>query len=482
MNACASSEPSRWISEPSGEDNRAAAVQPGNTERRAQLCPVCPGPARAEPAHGGTSELDAVDGLDTVHHPAMAVRDAPMPAPVPVPDPVTEARLRVCMMVTYDMASPGGGVKQHALHLAASLRRLGDEVMLVGPSSVPTDEPDVHSFGGIVNIPGNGSDNHLGLLVSPRAIARFFREHPFDVIHIHEPLQPALSYWSVWLTRRIAHVATFHAFMEEESVMLRWARRAWGATLFPWIQRAIAVSAPAARYASVAWRRELSIIPNGVPTDIFTPPVTHHHGTQVKLLFVGRIGDPRKGARFLFEAYAGLVARKLPVTLDVVGELGQADPPPELPGLTYHGAVAFDRLGELYRACDVFVAPSTGQESFGIVLLEAMASAKPVVCSDIEGYRQVATTEGSTLVTPSDAGALEAALARVVSTDPDTRRRHGELNRRHAEAFDYDRLAERVRHEYRLAIAAYRAGAAGAPRAGRPGRPAPAAEPAGSED
>jgi phosphatidylinositol alpha-mannosyltransferase len=392
----------------------------------------------------------------------MALRNAPMPTPVPV----SEGRLRVCMMVTYDMASPGGGVKQHALHLAASLRRLGDDVMLVGPSSVPTDEPDVHSFGGIVNIPANGSDNNLGLLVSPRAIARFFREHHFDVIHIHEPLQPALSYWSVWLTRRVPHVATFHAFMEEEGLLLRWARKAWGATMFPWIQRAIAVSEPAARYASGAWNRELSIIPNGVPTDIFTPHKHHdhhhhhHHGGRVKLLFVGRIGDVRMGARYLVEAYAALVASGLPVTLDVVGELGQAEPPPLLPGLTYHGAVAFDRLSALYRNCDVFVAPSTGQESFGIVLLEAMASAKPVVCSDIEGYRQVATTEGSTLVAPSDAGALADALARVTRTDPEIRRRHGELNRRHAETFDYDRLAERVRHEYRLAIAACRAGVA----------------------
>jgi phosphatidylinositol alpha-mannosyltransferase len=363
------------------------------------------------------------------------------------------------MMVTYDMASPGGGVKQHALHLAASLRRLGDEVMLVGPSSVPTHEPGVHSFGGIINIPGNGSDNKLGLLASPRAIARFFRNHRFDVIHIHEPLQPALSYWSVWLTRRIAHVATFHAFMEHESFALRWARKLCSAMLFPWIQRAIAVSEPAARYARAAWHRELPIIPNGVPTRIFTPPrelAEAAPGAPVKLLFVGRIGDARKGARYLFEAYAGLVAHNLPVTLEVVGELGGAAAPPELPGLVYHGAVDFQRLTELYRSCDVFVAPSTGGESFGIVLLEAMASGKPVVCSDIEGYRQVATTEGSTLVAPSDAAALEAALARVVQLPREVLRRHGELNRRHAEAFDYDRLAERVRGEYLQAIAARR--------------------------
>lgn len=387
----------------------------------------------------------------------MAVRNVHAPASISV----SSGRLRVCMMVTYDMASPGGGVKQHAVHLADSLRRLGDDVMLVGPSSVPTNEPNVHSFPGVVNVRANGSDNYLGIWVSPRAIARFFREHSFDVIHIHEPLQPALSYWSVWLTRRIPHVATFHAFTEREGRMLRWARKVWGAPLFPWIQRAIAVSGPAARYASDAWKRQLTIIPNGVPTQIFTPPSASDqpepHARPIKLLFVGRIGDARKGARFLFDAYAGLVARKLNVTLDIVGELGEAAPPPPLPGLTYHGAVPFDQLPGLYRGCDVFVAPSTGQESFGIVLLEAMASGKPVVCSDIEGYRQVATTEGSTLVPPSDATALEHALAEVVERDRATLARHGEVNRRHAEAFDYDRLAERVRGEYQLAIAACRA-------------------------
>jgi phosphatidylinositol alpha-mannosyltransferase len=255
--------------------------------------------------------------------------------------------------------------------------------------------------------------------------------------------------------------------MERESMGLKWARKLWGATMFPWIQRAIAVSEPAARYARSAWRRELPIIPNGVPTTIFTPqlnPPPPIAGAPVKLLFVGRIGDARKGAKYLFEAYAGLAARKLPVTLDVVGELGGAAPPPELPGLTYHGAVSFARLTELYRACDAFVAPSTGGESFGIVLLEAMASGKPVVCSDIEGYRQVATTEGSTLVPPSDARALEEALARIARTPLDTLRRFGAGNRQHAEAFDYDRLAQRVRREYQLAIAAASPGAwAGAP-------------------
>jgi phosphatidylinositol alpha-mannosyltransferase len=356
------------------------------------------------------------------------------------------------MMVTYDMASPGGGVKHHAQQLAAALRRRGDHVVVVGPSSVPIGEPDTHTFRGIANVPANGSDNMLGLFVSPLAIARFFRARPFDVIHVHEPLQPALSYWSTWATRRVPHVATFHAYAEREGRPLTLARRAWGATIFPFFQRGIAVSEPAARYARHAWERPLAIIPNGVPTDLFTPPTHHHINGHVRLLFVGRLGDRRKGARFLFDAYRGLVARKLPVTLDVVGELGDAEPPPPLAGLRYHGAVGFDKLVELYRGCDVFVAPSTGQESFGIVLLEAMASAKPVVCSDIDGYRQVAHPSGAYLVPPADARALEQQLAAVVQLDPDTRLRQGALNRRVAEQYDWDRLAERVRHEYLGAI------------------------------
>jgi len=386
---------------------------------------------------------------DTLQSSVMVVRNSVAPATIAT---APERRLRVCMVVTYDMASPGGGVKQHAVHLAAALRRHGDEVLVIGPSSVPSHEPDVRSFDGIVNVSSNDSDNLMGLFVSPRELAQLFKRERFDVIHIHEPLVPLLSYWTVWLTRELPHVATFHAYREHERRVLTLARRAAAATVFPWLQRGIAVSEPAAAYAKAVWDRELAIIPNGVPTEIFTPASTIARGNPAKLLFVGRLGDVRKGARFMFEAYAGLVARGLPVTLDVVGELGTVPPPPALRGLTYHGAVPFEQLIELYRACDVFVAPSTGGESFGIVLLEAMASGKPVVCSDIAGYRQVATTEGSVRVPPSDAWALEEALARVVALDPEIRRRHGEANRRHAESFSYDRIAERVRIEYEHAI------------------------------
>jgi phosphatidylinositol alpha-mannosyltransferase len=360
------------------------------------------------------------------------------------------------MMVTYDLASPCGGVKHHAQQLAAALRRHGDEVTLVGPASSPIRDEHTKTFSGIVNIRGNGSDNMLGIFVRPWQVAKYFRQNQFDVIHIHEPAQPSLSYWSVWMTRKTPHVATFHAYNEHDTKTFTFARKLWAPTMFPFFQRAIAVSEPAAKYASVAWKRPLSIIPNGVPTDIFTPApvklIGDNVNAPVKLLFVGRIGDRRKGARYLFDAYRTLIDRGLKVTLDVAGELGQAEPPPELPGLRYHGAVNFDRLVQLYRECDVFVAPSTGQESFGIVLLEAMSSAKPVVCSDIDGYRQVAIPDGSYLVPPTDTAALAERLAHVVQLDPAARRRLGDINRKAALRYDWDQLAYRVRDEYLAAI------------------------------
>ncbi|MFT3697468.1 MAG: glycosyltransferase family 4 protein [Kofleriaceae bacterium] len=358
------------------------------------------------------------------------------------------------MMVTYDLAAACGGVKHHAQQLANALRRRGDEVTIVGPASKPIKDEHSHTFPGVVNIQANGSDNELGIFVRPWQVAKFFRHNKFDVIHIHEPAQPSLSYWSVWLTRKIPHVATFHAYAESESKAFTFARKLWAPTMFPFFQRAIAVSEPAKKYASMVWKRPLEVIPNGVPTGIFTPAPTKlfEAAAPLKLLFVGRIGDKRKGARYMFEAYRQLRERGVNVTLDVAGELGGADQPAPIPGMTYHGPVNFDRLVQLYRDCDLFVAPSTGQESFGIVLLEAMSAAKPVVCSDIDGYRQVAVKDGSFLVPPCDAKALADQIEQVSKLDVNARRKIGEINRKAALGYDWERLADRVRDEYCAAI------------------------------
>lgn len=353
------------------------------------------------------------------------------------------------MVVGYDLSEPGG-VKHHALELAQNLRMRGDQVCVVGPSSGPVDGNHVVPFKGVWRAVSNGSDNAFGLLVAPWQVWWYFRRNRFDVIHVHEPLLPSLAYWAIWATPRTPHVATFHAFGEHRSPTLRAAERLGALTLYPLIQGAIAVSSAAADYAANAWQRSMTVIPNGVSTQLFTPRPNARSKT-LRLLFVGRLSDERKGIKYLLEAFRAVRELGVAVTLDVVGE-NHGQPIQAVEGVTFHGRLPLDRLVERYRACDVFVAPSTGQESFGIVLLEAMACGKAIICSDIEGYRSTAAHEGALLVPPRDSGALALAIE-TLAFDPAGVLRMGEFNRVRALPYDWTCVADRLRDEYRLAIA-----------------------------
>lgn len=373
--------------------------------------------------------------------------------------------LRVAVVVPYDVAEEGG-VKRHAFHVAASLRRSGDDVTVVGPLSNGEDVGDgFRGFGGVVNLPFNGADNRMALLLRPSAVRRLFRERDFDVVHVHEPLVPMLPFYAVRFSPRAAHVCTFHMFNEHDGRVFQRVRRLAGRLFLRRFERAIAVSPLAARFAAYHWPAPLALIPNGVPTATYTPPSP---GTEVaessaplRLLFVGNWRDPRKGLRHLLEAVDVLRKDGLPVRLDVVGAGPRAEERADArPNVSYLGSIAPEsRLAELYRGCDVFVAPSTGQESFGIVLLEAMASGRPIVCSDIPGYRQLVEGAGARLVPPGQAEPLARALFELAH-DPEQRRRMAVLNRARAEAYDWDVLAGRIRAEYLAALDARLARAA----------------------
>lgn len=244
--------------------------------------------------------------------------------------------------------------------------------------------------------------------------------------------------------------------------MSRAARSALGSLMFPALSAGIAVSPAAADYAARVWKRPLHVIPNGVPIGMFHPPagrrnsVAANGGPNVplKLLFVGNWRDGRKGLPVLLDAHRRLLESGESVTLDVIGQGAPATRQSVLPGVTFHGPIEDDRtLAEWYRACDVFVSPATGRESFGIVLLEAMACGRPLVCSDIRGYRHVVDPEGACLVPPGDSDALAKAI-RTLAGDPERRTRMGQRNREAAERYGWDTIARRVREVYREALAA----------------------------
>jgi phosphatidylinositol alpha-mannosyltransferase len=395
--------------------------------------------------------------------------------------------VRTCLVVPYDLAEEGG-VKRHALHLAAAMREVGDEVDVVGPLSQGAAPPHVRGFGGVVNIPANGAANRMSLLASPWSVAAFLRERRPDVVHLHEPMVPLLPYYAVWFSSSAARVATFHMYAEREPAVSRVARALLARLLFPSLSAAIAVSRAAADYAAPVWRRPLAIIPNGVPTAMYHPNGNHssngsspHAGNgratapeardPVRLLFVGSWRDRRKGLPVLLEAFRRLREAGHAIALDVIGQ-GPNGPPAAISGVTFHGMVETETaLAEHYRHCDLFVSPATGQESFGIVLLEAMASGRAVVCTAIRGYRDLVDPAGARLVPPGDAGALAEAIAALLP-DAEQRRTMGEVNRRRAEAYDWRQVAMQVREVYREALRT-RAGRASpeawVPRAGAAG-------------
>jgi phosphatidylinositol alpha-mannosyltransferase len=360
------------------------------------------------------------------------------------------------MVVPYDLAEEGG-VKRHAMQLAATLRGLGDEVDVIGPFSGRGGALPEHTYGfsGVVNIPANGSDNYLGIFVQPWKVWAHMRRKKYDVLHVHEPLQPSINYYAAWsVGRQAARVGTFHSFMETESTRLRLARKFWGMIAFPSYDRGIAVSPAAAETARVAFKKSLAIIPNGIRPELYKPGAAPTKG-PLKLLFVGHWRDSRKGLPVLLEACKLLRAKGVPFTLDIVGE-GSQQARSDLPGLTYHGPINGEgKLAEMYAACDVFVAPSLGGESFGIVLLEAMAAARPIVCSDIPGYRFAVGEgpgSGARLVGPGNVEGLVKEIE-ALATAPELRAEMGAANHKRVRQFGWDNLVAQVREQYVAALA-----------------------------
>src|SRR5262249_21369298 len=146
----------------------------------------------------------------------------------------------------------------------------------------------VHGFGGVVNVPSNGAANYVALFTPPWAVRRFFRERAFDVVHLHEPLVPILTYYALWFSPRAAHVATFHMYSEGGSPAGRSLRRRLAALMRARIDRAIAVSRAAEGFARQWWDGPMTVIPNGVPVAVFRGrgAAEPEPGRALRLLFV----------------------------------------------------------------------------------------------------------------------------------------------------------------------------------------------------
>jgi phosphatidyl-myo-inositol alpha-mannosyltransferase len=363
--------------------------------------------------------------------------------------------VRVALVCPYDITVPGG-VQGHVRQLADALRALGDEVLVVAPADGQTTG-SVARAGGSVGVPWN--DSVAPVALSPLAGSRALeavREHSPDVVHIHEPAVPVVSLAAAARAPRPI-VATFHAWSEGDA-----AYRAAAPVLRRTLRRVdarIAVSVPAAAFhARMLGTDEGSfeIIPNGVEVGRFATAAPHpslRDADAPVLLFVGRL-ERRKGLVEALRAYVTVRRQHRDVRLVVVGEGPEGERvrdlvPGELrDGIRMVGRVEGGELPRYHAAADIFLAPSLGGESFGIVLVEAMAAGIPVVASSIPGYASVVQDDVTgRLVPPGDADALARTIAGLLD-DRAARSRLADAARREAERYDWATVATRIRDVY----------------------------------
>jgi phosphatidylinositol alpha-mannosyltransferase len=371
--------------------------------------------------------------------------------------------MRVGLVSPYDFASPGG-VNDHVRHLARQLRRMGHEARIFAPSSradVDFDTARFYRIGTPIAIPVNDSVARITLSfhLADQVAAIVKKEH-FDVLHFHEPLMPALPMTMLKMSTT-ANVGTFHAFARS-NVGYYYGRR-WLEPYLSYLHRGIAVSEPAREFLNQYFPEfPLRVIPNGIDVNAFKPgltPIRHLRDDCVNILFVGRL-EKRKGLGDLLRAYEFMHPRMPKSRLIVVGDgplRGKVESfiaRHRLPNVVMAGFVPDTVLPRYYCSADIFCAPATGAESFGIVLLEAMASGLPVVATEVEGYMSVLEPgRDSMTVHPKGWAELGAALI-ILARDADLRRRMGAYGHEKARRFGWDVVASQIVEVYNEARAA----------------------------
>lgn len=330
--------------------------------------------------------------------------------------------MRIGMVCPYSFDVPGG-VQAHVLQLAEVMRARGHDVSVLAPSSPHVELPDyVVSGGKAVPIPYNGSVARLRFgPATHRKVKRWIGEGQFDVLHLHEPNAPSLSVLALMVAEGPI-VATFHT-----STTKSLALSFFQGILRPWNEKIvgrIAVSDLARRWQMEALGSDAVQIPNGVDVHAFASahPLPGYPRQGKTVLFLGRFDEPRKGMTVLLGALPALAQRFPDIEILVVGrgdEDALCQEAGELAGhLKFLGQVDDAEKASALRSADVYCAPNTGGESFGIVLVEAMAAGTAVVASDLDAFRRVLEDGAAGRLVPvEDSDALADALIAVLSDD-----------------------------------------------------------------
>ncbi|MDP9226056.1 MAG: glycosyltransferase family 4 protein [Actinomycetota bacterium] len=366
--------------------------------------------------------------------------------------------MKVAIVCPYAWDRPGG-VQSHIRSLSPVLRTRGHEVEVFAPETLrlrrdagrEEAEADITAVGRAIDVPANGSIAPIAFgPVAAVRIRRLLARFDPDVIHLHEPLIPSLPMLAL-LSASAPTVGTFHA-AAPYSVLYRISKPLL-ARVESRLTARTAVSEAARLLIARYFPGEIASTPNGVNVAQFADAPPMDLGPGPTVLFLGRL-EPRKGADVLVRAMALLP--DLRASLAIAGEGRMRSRLHALAtqlGVEAHflGAVSEVDKARLFRSSDVYCAPNLGGESFGIVLVEAMASGRPVVCSDLKEFRDVAGD--AAIFAPAGRPAVLADALRSVLSDPEGARTMGEKASARARAFDWNRLVPNVETIYERASA-----------------------------
>ena len=364
--------------------------------------------------------------------------------------------LKVALVSPYDFASPGG-VTSHIQNLSVNLEQRGVFTKVFAPVSGSSHNsiPNLIPMGAPISVPTGGSVARISLSVwLAGRLRKSIETENFDIVHVHEPFAGALTL--AVLSKRLQNnplmVATFHSF--EGSALYQIVPNKLLKKYFGKIDGRIAVSSAARSYVSKYLPADYDIIPNGINTDeiLMATPFQNLLDDKVNILFVGRL-EKRKGLKYLLASYCDLKWKFPNIRLIIVGAgkldvesqriLGERNPD----DVFIAGSVTHEEKLKYFKTADIFCTPATGQESFGIVLLEAMSAELPIVASGIDGYRSVLDEKEGFFTNIKDSHDLSEKLSRLI-VNKKMRIQMGKNGREKSKSFSWSIVTDKILDHY----------------------------------
>ncbi len=357
--------------------------------------------------------------------------------------------MKVCFVTSHTFSQPGG-VKNHILELSQEFKRRGIEVKIIVPRRKKEEDygPEVILLGKSLPFYTGGSQGDLCFTFHPKEIKKFMEKEKFDIVHFHNFVIPFS--WQILNRSKSINVLTFHSNLEAIP-LLKLILPVFSFCLNK-LDGIIGVSSLTLDYFP-HFKGKKALIPNGINLKEFNPNnplIEKYKDGKINILFVGRI-EERKGLIYLLQAFKIIKEKQENTRLIVVG-----DGPlkkncqdfvleNKIKDVVFEGQVTGEEVTRYFNTCDIFVSPAPFGESFGIVLLEAMASKKPIVGFANKGYLELlkGTMGEQFLVEPKNIEALAQKIEELI-IDEKLRERMGEWGLEHAQKYSWEKVADQI--------------------------------------